>query len=217
MEIQNNITKTMESGGAVEAKNYQSLTKILSIIIVSILVGMAICLPLDRYLPSNLSNSKKNYSLGYTSGFNAAKKIVMDSELGSFFKVEDNIHVISGVITAINGEKITLKSLSAISPFDTNPIQERKVTITKDTKFFQLSNKDHKVIQAEMAAFIKAGQKKATTTNQTSNVLPYVETVVPSSTIKIGDIIMVRSSENIKTLKEFTAASIQIEPQQSKK
>lgn len=169
-----------------------------------LLAGGIIGVFADPYLPSSLSNAKK----GYQSGFMAARTLVEKSSLGAFFTATpSDIRTISGKVTAVQGNRITIHSDSVNNPFDGPAINDRTIIIDANTKVMQLTGKDAATIQAEIAAFIKA--KKTT---QATTTLGYIKTTVNASSIQVGGSLVVTAGENVKTLSEFTATEIQIQP-----
>lgn len=176
---------------------------------IAFLLGGIIGAYADPYLPASLSNTQK----GYQSGFTAAKTLVEKSSLGAFFTATPNdIRTVSGTVTAVNGDKISLHSASVENPFDSVSINDRVVRVGSETKVIRLVPKDIKTAEAEMDAFRKALQKSGTTTASSFNAPPYNQMMVTASDIKLGDIVIVTADTNIKNLVEFTAQKIQIEP-----
>lgn len=170
-----------------------------------LLAGGIISVFADPYLPASLSNTQK----GYQSGFIAAQTLVEDSSLGSFFKTQDDVRAVSGTVTAIDGNRITIHDeSSAINPFDGPAIKDRTIVIDTNTKIIKLTEKTSAMIKAEMDAYLKTLISSSTpvTTSQ-----PYIQTTVDASSIKIGDLLTVTASENVKTVAEFTAQEIQIQ------
>ena len=158
---------------------------------VALLIGIVIGIVADPYLPASLNNSQKSYQ----AGFDAAKTLVEQSSLGNFFKIPADVRTLSGTVTAVNGTTITVHSQTMANPFDVSAaIVDRTVRIAADTKVIALSAKNSKII-----------------TSATSSS-PYLETVVASSSIHVGDMVTVTAAQNIKALDTFTASEIQILP-----
>jgi hypothetical protein len=78
-------------------------------------------------------------------------------------------------------------------------------------KVFTLTLRDPKVVQAEMADFIKKVQPGADPGTLTPPD-PFTRAPASATTITIGDMVNVIASENIATKKEFMADSIEIMP-----
>lgn len=145
----------------------------------------------------------------YQAGFNAAKKLVQDSDVGAVFRTPDDIRTIAGVVTAIDGNRIVIHTQSR-NPFDDPALLERLIVVTKDTKITKTSPGDTKAFQAEMEAFIKktqAGQGAGLTSPRPP--VP-IKTIVDVSSIVEGDTLTVTAGENVKIMKEFSASEIQI-------
>ena len=69
----------------------------------------------------------------YQAGFNDAKKLVTESPAGMMFRTPDDIRTISGTVTEVNGNRITIHTQSQ-NPFDDPALADRIVTITSETK-----------------------------------------------------------------------------------
>ncbi len=146
-------------------------------------------------------------SQNYQAGFADARKLVEDSSLGSFFRTEDDVRTVSGTVTAINGNRLTIQSQSANNPFDGSALKDRTILVDTNTKTIKLTDRDPATIKAEMEK--KAEQSKSP---QLPPVELYDQTTVDASSILVGDSIVVTASDNVKTLAEFTAEEIRIQP-----
>jgi hypothetical protein len=121
------------------------------------------------------------------------------------------IRTLSGTVTAVNGSSIILHVVSNI-PFGDASLNDRTVLIASSTKIVALVPKDPKTFQSEMAALTKAMQSESSTSTQIiADPASIKQVIVDPANIKVGDVIIVTASENIKTLKEFTAGEIQIQ------
>ncbi|MEI8103650.1 MAG: hypothetical protein WCG84_01960 [Candidatus Moraniibacteriota bacterium] len=177
-------------------------------LVIGILIGSAI----SWVFLKNMT-AQTNGSNSYQAGFDAAKELALKS--GVIMPVSDDIRDISGTVTEIKGNRITLR-VSMTNPFDDAALIDRIVTVTADTKIFKHSVKDPKTYQAEMDEYAK---KAAETNPASQDTLPSAPPMPPSpmmsspaslADIAVGAMINVFSQENIKTLKEFSATSIDI-------
>ncbi|MHB8660996.1 MAG: hypothetical protein ACYC75_03670 [Minisyncoccota bacterium] len=121
--------------------------------------------------------------------------------------VQSDIRGLSGTVTAINGSNITLHVVSNI-PFDAS-LSDRTILIASSTKIVVLVPKDPKVFQSEMADFTNQVPSKGM--QLVAPPKPFTQAPTNLSNIKIGTYLIVFSSENIKTLKTFTATVIAIQ------
>ncbi len=199
MEIQN--TNSSESGLC------SSSNKLISYIFSAFVVGAVVGVLVDPYLPASLSGSNKSYQ----AGFDNAKSLVENSSLGAAFKTPNEIKQLSGSVTAINGSQLTLK-VKSTNPFDDPSLANRTVLLNTSTKVVSLTAKPSATYQAEVDSFIKAQSNTATTSATKSLPSAFVSSPVNITNIAIGDSINVLTSQNIKTLKEFTATEVQILP-----
>ena len=176
-----------------------SSSKSILLIVVAFLVGGIVGVAADPYLPASLSNAKKSYS----DGFSAARKIVEESRYGNYFRSPDDVRLLSGIVTAVNDTRITLR-LSSDNPFDDQTLNERVVLITPDTKILKLVVKDSKAFQTELAEFNKTPQA-------ISAPQPFTQVAITPQDLKTGELVTVTTSENVKTMKEFSATEVRVE------
>ncbi len=171
--------------------------------IIILLIGAIVGMFADPYLPASLSNTKK----GYQSGFDAARMLVENSDFGHFLSTPSDVRILSGTVTAVNGDLIALH-LQSVNPFDGPALADRTVIVDASTTVTRLVPIDPKVFQAEMNSFVTAAQGAATNTK--TPPASFTTAATDAASIKVGDSINVSASENIKTLKEFPASSITI-------
>lgn len=160
------------------------------------------------YYASRVPSANGNNS--YQAGFDAAKKLVEESPIGAMFRTPDDIRSLSGVVAGISGNKVTLHRQS-VNPFEDSSLINRMVIIDDNTKVVKLSQKDPKVFQAEMDAFMKKIQSGKASPQVSVPPEPFTSTPATLSDIATGDILNVVAVENIKTMNEFTASEIQIQ------
>lgn len=180
-------------------------TQYIGAVIVGIIVGAGASFVYFKQAPAPAGTENT-----YQAGFDAAKKLVLESPMGMVFRTPDDVRALSGSVTAVNGDKITIHTQST-NPFADPALTDRTITITADTKIVKLSQKDPKVMQAEMAAFMKTMQAGKVTTKPVTPPTPYTSTVVTSADIAVGATLSVTARENIKNAKEFSASEIQIQ------
>lgn len=168
-----------------------------------LLVGAIIGAVVDPYLPVSLSNTQK----GYQSGFNAARTLVENSSVGKFLATPDDVHTLTGAVTAVSGNRVTIHLQSA-NPFDDPTLADRTIIVDASTTVTKLIPVDPKVLQAEMSNFIATTQ--GTTTSTKEPPASFTATDASVASIEVGDSINVSAPENIKSMKEFTASSITI-------
>lgn len=157
-----------------------------------LLVGIAIGVFADPYLPASLSNTQK----GYQAGFEAAKTLVENSSVGNFFKTPDDVRSLSGTIMAIDQDHITFR-LDTGNPFDDPTLAVRTAISNASTSVTILTF---------------TSQPQASTSTATFLVPVASATTTPASmsSLRVGDSIRVIASENIKALREFPVSEIQI-------
>ena len=211
METQNNNTG-VENVGALE-NNYQIMTpliKYLLVLVLGMIFGVALGIFIDPTLSPSFSNYKKGNAEGYMAGFNSAKEIVERSTVGGFFKSQKEIRNISGTITAIKENVLTVHSQEINNPFDGKSITDRNVTVATSTKIFEIKNKTEAEYKLEVAEFLKKKYPKEVADNLYP--VPYNRISIDLSTLKVGSLVAVVSLENIKNVKDFTAIEVQLQP-----
>lgn len=171
--------------------------KYLVVGVALLLAGAVVEVFADPYLPASVSN--------YQKGFDAAEKRVQDSGFGGAFRVPSEVQTLSGTVIAIQGDKLSVRTL-AVDPFADPALNDRTIVITSDTKLIQIVPKDPKVFQNELTVSAKSG-----VTGKPAPV-PFTEVVITVADIRVGDSFTVTASENIKTAATFTAQEIQIQP-----
>lgn len=146
---------------------------------------------------------------GYQKGFDTAKNLVEKSMLAPMIQTPQDIRSLSGSVTAVNGSTITIRTESS-NPFEDQNLLVRTVIVSANTKIIKLSQKDPKVFQAEMDAFAKS--PAVAIAGGVPAILPDINThsVAAVSDLKIGERITVTATQNIKTMREFSADEIQI-------
>jgi hypothetical protein len=149
----------------------------------------------------------------YKSGWEAAMQTVKES--GIIPQPPDGMGMknITGIVQTISGNTLTLK-ITMPGLIDAPELITRTVTIDANTKIFQLVQKDPAQVQKEMAVFEEKFKEQQA--NKTSEVLPMVDIQdkkeVTVSSIKAGQIVMIRVEDDIKNKQQFTASEIQIQP-----
>lgn len=151
----------------------------------------------DPYLPLQISNTKK----AHAQGFVEAKELVQKSPLGKLFPQVEDMRFVSGKVTAINGNKITIH-ITNNDPFDDSFIADRVVVVASTTKIIKQVAKDRAVFQDEL--------KNSFTKTSGMPAVPNIEIPGTILDIKIGDSISVSVSSNIKKLPTFNADSVTI-------
>lgn len=133
----------------------------------------------------------------YEDGFNDAKKLVEESSLGKMMPIEEDIRFVSGIVTAIADDRVTIHDDSIQNPFEKSVPSDRVVVIDKNTK---------------IALYIIKKDSKINTTETLQKVREIETKVLGVSELQIGDVLTVIAAENIKTSAEFTATEIQVAP-----
>lgn len=119
------------------------------------------------------------------------------------------VRSISGVVTAINGNRITINANPM--PFDdVSTSTERTVNVASNTQIVKVTQGDMKAFQVQMDAFMKKVQSGKTVGVTPPTPPETTRTTVDISNIKIGDTIGVTTTENIRAVKDFSASEIDV-------
>jgi hypothetical protein len=179
------------------------------IFIIGIVTGLSFSFLFFKQTQTS-ENSHIDETSTYQAGFDAAKKLVEQSSVGTVIKTPDDIRNFEGTVTATEGNRITIHKQFSTNPFDDMTLNDRAVIITNDTKITKLTAKDPAVFQTEMQEFLQ------NSINTTSAIPPgtFLSTSANIADITIGSQISVTATENIKVMKEFIVSEIQIQPDQ---
>lgn len=174
-------------------------TQYLTMLLVGVFVGVGLS---SIYIKQTSADT-------YQAGFSAAKKLAEGSPVGDNFRTAGDTRILSGAVTAIDGNRVTIH-IQSYNPFYDPTLIDRTIVITPDTQITKISLDDIKAFQAAMDAYMKNMQTK----KKTSATLPRppepVISTVDASSILVGDTLTVVAAENISAIKEFTAKEIQI-------
>lgn len=148
----------------------------------------------------------------YEAGFNDAKNRLLESPFGGMINTQEDIRNVSGSVTKVDGNRLTISTPSA-NPFADLDLASRIIIVNEETQIIELKPKDAKVFETEMAAFLKkVNAPKTATQPMLTPPEPFISTVISVSDIKVGDVISATAEENIRSLKEFSVTEIRIEP-----
>ncbi|HAS84529.1 MAG TPA: hypothetical protein DCS23_00425 [Candidatus Yonathbacteria bacterium] len=178
-------------------------TQYIGAVIVGIIIGAVASFTYFNQAPASIGGGT------YQEGFNAAKKLVEESSFGMMLRTPDDTRTLSGTVTSVQGNRITIHT-QTMNPFEDPALLDRTIIVTKDTKISKLTTKDPKVMQSETEAFMKMMQGDNTGL-PTMPPEPFVRAPSDIASIIVGTILNVTATENIKTLKEFTASEIQVQ------
>jgi hypothetical protein len=150
-------------------------------------------------------NSKNSYDAGWKA---AQEKI---EQSGLLRPEPAEIFTVTGTITSVAGNKITLKA----EPTVTNPLAEqapetRTVTVTAETKILKLTPKTPEEIAKESEAFRKSAAELEPGATPPNPPSPFGTKEIKITDLKAGDTISVTAETNIKMAAEFAAKEISI-------
>jgi hypothetical protein len=165
---------------------------------------------LGTKLKSKTADSKNNT---YQAGWEAAKAQLEKSGIGAV-PAGMEIKTLSGTVDKVSGNTITLKNVSFGDPLADPSLSVRTVQINKDTKFYQLSQKDQAVFQKEMDEFTKKINEQSNNKDNAPEPIaspdPQIKKEITLADIKEGQLVSVSSNEDIKDKKEFIASQVSV-------
>ena len=176
---------------------------------IGLLFGASVVFGYFKFQTNSPSNSIPSGENTYQAGFDAARKLAEDSDVGGVFRTPDDVRTIFGVVTAIAGNRITIQTQSR-NPFDDPALRDRTILVTTDTKITKTLPGDMEAFQKEMEAFVKKTQEGKGAGLTPPRPPQPIKTAVDVSSIVVGDTLTVTAVENIKNMKEFSAREIQI-------
>jgi hypothetical protein len=179
--------------------------KVIIVMVVLLVLTFSMGVFLGTKINSKSPAGKDN---NYQAGWDAAKVQLQKSGFGAPVGLE--IKTLSGTVDKISGNTLTLKNVSNSDPLADSSLSVRTVQVTKDTKFYQLTQKDQVQFQKEMEEFQKKMKDQSGENPSVTPPSPQDKKEVALSDIKEGQSVSVTSSENIKDKKEFTATQIEI-------
>lgn len=179
-------------------------TQYIVAVIIGILVGAGASSVYFKQAPASIGGGT------YQAGFDTARARVLESPMGAMFRTPDDIRTLSGSVTAVSGNRVTIHTTS-INPFEDPALDDRIIVITTDTKIFKLTQKTQEVYKAEMDAFMKKMQSTKVSSSPATPPSPSIKTTADLTSITVGATLNVTAVDNIKTMKEFPASEIQIQ------
>lgn len=143
----------------------------------------------------------------YQAGFDAAKKLVQESEFGGAFRSVDDIRAISGAVIDVSGGNIVIDTKPQ-NLFDDVSLSSRTVIVTENTKITKKVYGDVAAFQSAMDAYIKSMRSGKKTTTEVPRMAEPTYEIISISDIKEGASIVVIARENIKSAAIFSASEI---------
>lgn len=187
------------------AHSWQAVTYFI-VLVIGIIIGLATTQMYTKQQPIVTENVPK-------AGIEVIKNPREDGISNPYsLGVTDGLRMLSGVVTEVSGNRITLHLLE-VNPFEKTDLNDRTILVAGDTKISVIFPKDSKILSNETDAFIKIMQQKTAQGGNGVSQLPpdpFTHTASSLQNITIGKTIIVTAKENITKMKEFTASNIDI-------
>lgn len=179
------------------------------LIILSFGVGIFIGVKIKK------TNAPAGTNNTYQAGWDGAMKALGESGGVPIFPEGIEIKSLNGAVSAASGNAITVK-VSTPGLIGTPELVTRTVTVSNNTKIVRLVQKDPAQFQKEMQEFqdkIKQQQGQPLSGPQDLPTPPEFQDKKDANIgdIKVGQMIMVQSGEDIKNKQQFVATEIQIQ------
>jgi len=150
-----------------------------------------------------------------SSSTEVAKLQAQIEKAKQFFPTMPDVRSLTGTVTAVNSNVVTMSVTGNMNPFDDSPTV-REVVVTDATVIETQSAKDPAVFQKEVAAYQAevakaAGKGTAPAAIGTPPPSPFETKKIAVGDLQEKDAITVTAAENIKTAARFNAASIRVQ------
>lgn len=134
---------------------------------------------------------------------------------GALPSTPSEVRQLSGSIKAIDGETLTLSVQYPRDPFGDPSLDERTVAIDGNTKIVVLVQKEQKVFEKELADYQNKISAQKPGTLPDPSKLPTPPQIFDKkdgdlSSLKVGQIVNITTTENVKDVKKFTATTIEV-------
>lgn len=141
-----------------------------------------------------LANVVDRTSLNYEAGFNDARILVEESNLKNLFATEDG--VVSGVVTVVEGNRLTIHSESITNPFLGEASNDKVITVEEGTRIVRFVKND--------------SEAKTSSVGDAQNSPRFSVVTVSFADILVGDSLTVTAKEGTEVSAEFVAQEIQL-------
>lgn len=176
----------------------RSVIMSLVILVAGIALGVAFSFVYSQFQESTedtaVANVVDRTSLNYEVGFNDARILVEESNLKNLFVTEDTS--VSGVVTAIEGNRLTIYSESITNPFLGEVSNDKVITVEEGTRIIRFVQND--------------AEAKTNSAKDTQNTPRFSVVTVTFSDILVGDSLTVTAKEGTEVSAEFVAQEIQL-------
>ena len=135
-------------------------------------------------------------------------QVAQSSPSGVVVGSMDEVRMLIGKVTAINGNTLTLHlQQSGISNAN---LTDRMIVINNKTVVTRMTVKDQEAFQVDMNAYARQTEEAKKVPQIVLSPLVSINVPTKASEIRIGDNLTVTASENINTQRSFVASSIEI-------
>lgn len=137
--------------------------------------------------------------------------------MGTFPQQMSEVKQLSGSITSVDGDRLTVALSYPRDPFGDPSLDERTVTIDDNTKITIVAQKDQKVFEKELALYqseMKAIKPGAVIDPSKMPTPPQVfdKKTGERSSLKVGQTVSITTAENVKDEKSFIALALDVSP-----
>lgn len=169
------------------------------VLLIIFLLGLSIGYSLGYFI-----NSKPSNVGTFEDGWEAAKKRLTETAMIQPVD-EAEIKSLMGLVEKIEPDGFVIK-INAIHPLSPQNLDRRKIILNKETSIYKIVKKNEDEIQLEMKDFnnnLNNGQEMGPSVYKTIEI--------NKNDLKIKDVVVVNSENNIKDLENFSANEVVVQ------
>jgi len=164
-------------------------------------------------LKEKTCNLKIDPNNTYEAGWEAAKKRLIETGYLQSFEATAKIMTLTGDVVKKNNNSIDLKIIP-LEPLADPDLNIRVVEINKETKIYQIVEKDQAKYEEELAKYLAEFSDNSYINGPKAPLVPnrYKQAEALLSDITTGQVVSIKTAEDIKDKKRFLATEITIRP-----
>ena len=164
-------------------------------------------------LKEKICNIKTDPSNTYEAGWEAAKTRLKETGYLQSFETTAKIMTLIGDVVKKNNNSINL-NIIPLEPLADPDLNIRIVEVNKETKIFQIVEKEQTEYEEELAKYMAKFTDDSYINDPNAPIAPnrYKQVVALLSDIAAGQVVSIKATEDIKNKKRFLATEITIRP-----
>ncbi len=181
-----------------------NINKGLVLTVIVFLIGIFLGFSVGVLYKSKQHVQDKNMDSKLLSQIEKAKKL---------FPTIPEMLSVSGTVTKVAGNVITMESYPSVNPFEELPAI-REIRVTKNTRIIKQEQKNPAEFQKELEEYQKKVQQSQAVNLSLANLTlpyPFIEVELKINDIKEGGTITVDTDKNIKNVTSFEATRVVVQ------